>query len=135
MGYRKCPICDLNYITEEEEMCEACLNAQDVKKTLKYSRRTPYQFNETFIFKNEEMKFRGQQGFKAYNSEGKNVGIVFMTKNQNTPADGNCELCFFEEFQDRYGEWHRIMSHGRRIKWEFLCEHLKTDSEYVCYVD
>ena len=69
-------------------------------------------FAETFKITNEKDYSWRKSGFKAYNSQGKCVGVIFMTDDKRVAAYGNCELCVYPEFKNRYGEWHRIRSHG-----------------------
>ena len=57
------------------------------------------------------------------------------TDDERTPAFNHCELCFFEDYQSKYGEWHRFTSNGERIKWSFLCDVLKKEGKYSCLVD
>ena len=92
-------------------------------------------FGEIFKITNETDYFRGKNGFKAYNPQGKCVGIVFMTDDKRTAAYGNCEFCFYPEYKHPYGEWHRILSHGSRIKFKYLCDILSKQSTYNLFVD
>ena len=92
-------------------------------------------FNETFKITNEKACVKGKCGFKAYNSQGEYVAIVFMTDDKRRVAYGNCEFCFYPKYKQKYGEWHRIISHGGRIKYSTLCEILKKQSSYCIFVD
>ena len=82
-------------------------------------------FQEEFTFTMQKAFYRGKIGFQAYNSKGENVGLVFMCDDKRTPAYEHCELCMYPAYYNQYGEWHRIQSHGGRIKWDKLCEILK----------
>ena len=92
-------------------------------------------FGETFTITNERDYVKGKFGFKAYNSQGTCVAIVFMTDDQRVAAYGNCEFRFYPKFKNKYGEWHRILSHGNRIKYQNLCDILNKQSSYSLYVD
>ena len=92
-------------------------------------------FHEHFTFKNEIAECRGKIGFQAYNSAGENVGIVFMEDAKNTPAFEHCTLCMYPAYYNRYGEWHRIRSHGGRIKWNKMEELMETIGHYQLFID
>lgn len=96
MNAKKCPKCGLNYITDNGELCTVCREGLAVKAAKNLSERV---YDETFIFTNEPAKLEGEKGFKAYNSKGVSVGIVFMTKNPKISAYGHCELCFYPEIE------------------------------------
>ena len=132
---KKCPKCEVNWIKDDAELCEVCL--QDMLPPEIQSHQTkPYvHFNEYFTFKSGVYMYDGKRGFRAYNSKGEQVGIVFMTDDERTPAYKHCELHCFPKYHSRYGEWHRIKSHGNRILWEFLRNKLKTQNEYSCFID
>ena len=94
-----------------------------------------HYFGETFMFTNEKDGYRNHHGYKVFNSKGENIGLVFSSDDKRTPAYGNLELCIFKEFWNKYGQWHRITSHGCRIPWERLCQILSKNSSYECYID
>lgn len=132
-----CPKCELNYINDNDELCTVC---KVPSKTLSgdsqmHKTRTSVYFNEDFTFVNEMYAYRGKIGYKAFNFDGDNVGIVFMTGDKRSPSFGHCELCIYPTYQSRYGEWHRFTSYGCRLQWEVLCNRLKTNSSYKCHID
>ena len=133
-----CPKCNLNWIEEEKDFCSICNNQKTItvnngigggRKSL-----TAY-FQEEFTFTNQRVSYRGKEGFQAYNMQGENVGIVFMCDDKRTPAYEHCELCIYEDYHTRYGEWHRITSHGGRIKWSKLCEILQQKTNHKIFID
>jgi len=131
-----CPKCNLNLIEDNENYCSLC-----DKTTLEKNggggngkARTAY-FQEEFIFTSEKAFYRGKSGFQAYNSKQEKVGLVFMCDDPRTPAYEHCELCIYDRYQNQYGEWHRIQSHGGRIKWSKLCEILKQKTKHKVFID
>lgn len=130
---KQCPKCELNWIKDDEEMCEVCYN--NLHKTTQIHKGRTAFAHETFTFINEPKRFRGKDGYIAINSKGERVGIIICTDDERTPAFNHCELCFFEDYQSKYGEWHRFTSNGERIKWSFLCDVLKKEGKYSCLVD
>ena len=132
---KKCPICELNWIDDNEEMCSLCQQKAVPTQTQVHKPKPNVHFNEIFTFKSGDYVYDDKRGFKAYNSKGEHVGIVFMTDDKRVKAYGYCELHFFPNYYNSYGVWHRIKSHGSRIAWGFLCDYLKTHEEYSCYID
>lgn len=132
---KKCPKCKVNWIKDDEAFCEICLRDMMPSQKQVHKIKPNAHFNETFIFKTGDYVYDGKYGFRAYNSKGEHVGIVFMTDDDRHPSYKHCELHFFPEYYSRYGVWHRITSHGDRILWEFLCNILKSRKEYSCYID
>lgn len=132
-----CPVCGINFIEDNAETCSICSQSNRSLRGL-FQNHTPCKnasFGETFTFTAEPGFYRGHYGYRAYNSKDEPVGIVFATDDKRTPAYGCCELCIFSYFWNRYGEWHRILSDGRRIEWKELCEILTNNTVYKCYID
>lgn len=134
---KRCPKCELNFIADDAELCSYCKDLIVKDKVVKSSNKSKERkfYNETFTFTNEKAKLKGKYGYKAYNSQGKNVGIVYMTDKKGITSYGYCELCIDSNYQYHYGQWHRIFSNGCRIQWETLCAYLKIHSQYVCHID
>ena len=130
-----CPRCELNWIDDADEMCEICRKEITPPTTQIHKIKPTVYFNETFTFKSGEYLYNGKIGFRAYNSRGEHVGIVFMTDDKRVKSYGYCELHFFPEYYNRYGEWHRLKSHGYRIAWATLYNYLKSHMEYSCFID
>lgn len=144
-----CPICEKNYIDKNSAMCPDCrkllVGVQESRKyipaenygrgnTVKMS-STGSKFGEWFTFVNEHATNRFKHGFKAYNSKGDYVGIVFMTDDKRSPAYGCIELSMFTNYYRRYGEWHRIKSNGGYVSWQLLCARLEKYGKYECFID
>ena len=134
-----CPKCGLNWIEDKEVLCSVC---DQYTESITHrgdnvgGRKHPaVYFKEMFTIKSQMEYYRGKQGFQAYNSKGEKVGIIFMSDDLRTPAYGHCELCIYPAYQNQYGEWHRILSHGGRFKWDKLCELLSQRDEYKMYID
>ena len=133
---KKCPKCELNWIKDDEELCSVCKNEQSFSTiSINTSKNYSPFFQEYFTFKKPLNQLRGKTGYQAFNSKGQNVGIVFMTDIKTIPSYGYCELCMRPDFYNKYGEWHRIKSHGEKIKWSVLCDALNKQSEYKIFVD
>ena len=140
MEYKLCPVCQTNWIDEQQEKCAVCSGMSQSLVSHNSSgggggKHPGVYFHEEFTFTKERAFYRGKFGFQAYNSKGENVGLVFECDVKKTPAYEHCELCIYEKYHNRYGEWHRIQSHGGRIKWSRLCELLKQKSEYRIFID
>jgi hypothetical protein len=132
-----CPICNLNLIEAEKDCCDICVNDMLLvnHKTINSKGKKNPLFQEEFTFTNERKSYKGKTGYKAFNSKGDNIGIVYATDDERTPAFGHCELCIYPEHHNQYGEWHRIKSYGERIKWTTLCTFLEHNREYKVFID
>ena len=126
-----CPKCNLNWIEDDEDCCLVCRRNVTIRGGV--GGRKP--INEYFIIINQRAFYRQRNGFQAYNSKGENVGIICMCFDKRTPAFECCELCFYEKYHNRYGEWNRIQSNGGRIKWSRLCELLENKDKIKIFVD
>lgn len=133
---KKCPKCELQWIQDADEMCDVCREEMISSQKAQSKKPRPVTcFNESFTFMSGIYRCDGKVGYKAFNSKGEHVGIVFMTDDPRTPAYKHCELHFFPQYYNQYGEWHRITSHGKRILWKTVCDYLKTHENYECFVD
>lgn len=133
-----CPKCNLNLIDDNANCCDDCnqtTTAQTPRNGGVDGAKHPHQFNEVFTFTNELAELRGKIGYLAYNANGENVGVVFEDDNQHTTAFGYCTLCLYPAYHNRYGEWHRIRSHGGKIKWSKLCEILSCKDKCTYFID
>ncbi len=133
-----CPKCELNPINDDEDLCEVCKNAthSSVKQNNSSQRARPFvQYNEDFIFICELTRCRDKIGYRAYNSENENVGIVFMTDDKRLSSYGDCELSFYPKYENRYGKYHRFTINGGKLKWDVLCARLRKNSKYKCHID
>jgi hypothetical protein len=138
MAYKLCPKCELNYITDNEEVCNICLNETygiKIPETQNHSKTANKYFNEEFTFTSVKKKYRGKVGFAAYNSANEEVGIVYMTDDKRSPSYECCELCMYEKYFNKYGEWHRFTSRGAKIKWYHLCEILNKCNSVKFFID
>lgn len=111
------------------------IRGKNVSVQQKNNTKRKLQYNEYFVIKNERKSYRNKTGFKAYNNSNEEIGIVFMCDDERTPAFQHCELCVYQEYVNKYGEWHRIKSHGARIKWQSLCEILNKQKSYKLFID
>ena len=88
-----------------------------------------------FVFTNEETNHKKAAAYEVYDSMDNNIGHVFMTHDERTPAFGHCEIFFYPEYRDKYQEYRRITSNGKRIKWDDLCERIKTEGKCKYFID
>jgi hypothetical protein len=137
MGYIKCPICELNYMLEGQEMCEDCLKKAESKKFATQVHKTNdlVSFGKIFVFVNENKIYGKEKGFLAFDDRKRQVGIVFMTSDKRSPAYEYAELKIYSQYENEYGRYHKIKSNDIRIKYDFLCEVLTSKGRYECFVD
>ncbi len=133
MNYKLCPKCKLNYIKENQQMCDVCISKNT--NGVSYGRSKYGPICEYFTFTNEMRRYKSGVAYEAYNSDQKNVGYVFMSDDDRTPAYGHCEIHFYPAYHNKYQEWRRITSHGRRIPWKELLQKLKREGSCKYYID
>lgn len=132
-----CPKCNFRFIDDDADMCYKCAHPEENSYVTNCPRkiRRCIDFGEKFVFKNEPASYCNFRGYRAYNSSGDNVGIVFMSPDKRSPAYGKCELCFYSKYHNRYGKYHRIKSSGGYIPWHLLCERLNKYGFVEYYID
>lgn len=135
MSYKKCPICDTNYISEQETMCVLCSKKDNVKSRKSYTKKSNVVFGETFTIENKQDFFKGKQGYIAYNQKMQKVGLIYACDDKRLSAYDKCQLCFYEKYINLYGQWHIIRSHGNYIDWVELCSLLKHNKTVSIFVD
>ncbi len=130
-----CPQCNLNWIDDTALICPLCSTEISSQKTGGSGGGKKINYQEQFIFLNKKGFYRGKYGFLAYNSEGENIGIVYMCDDVDSPSYGHCELCNYKDYHNRYGQWHIIFSNGQRIQWTKLCEILENKAKHKVFID
>lgn len=135
MAYVKCPRCELNYMQEGEEMCSICFQELLGLKHSGAARNSAVGIvpSEKFTVKNEYLHFVFD-GLKLYNSKDENVGIAFATDN-NCPSDGNLEFHFYQQFENKYGSWHRVRVNNVAVPYDFVVKQVSKSGEYSLIVD
>ena len=76
-----------------------------------------------------------KNGFLAYDENGKNIGLVFMSDDERTYRFGNAEILFFNEFQNQLGVWRIIKIKGHYLPFKNLEKVLQKNNEYSCITD
>ena len=129
MVYRKCPICDLNYITEEEDCCKIC---KQYKGTNKLDASVGVRIHKTiqdtckiFVFvetvkKNTHVN-HDITGYSITDSKGVRLGVVL--EDYDKKREGRAIIRFLNELEDKYGSWHTIITTSGPVKY---CDILKS---------
>lgn len=66
--------------------------------------------------------YKGEEYILVYDNKGRCVGVVFEHfERRGSPANGQAEICFFDNYYNEYGKWHRMFvggyQGGERIKY------------------
>ena len=83
-----------------------------------------------------EMNVRaGEKYLMVYDAGCNCVGVVFKHfENRPVPANGQAEICFFNQYYNSYGRWHRMFygghQSGERIKYSDLVKEVASKGEY-----
>lgn len=63
------------------------------------------------------------------------VGVVHKHSNQSKKLDSQAEICFYDEYYNEYGKWHKIFKggtkDGERVWYEELLSILEKQDEYI----
>ncbi len=83
-----------------------------------------------------EMKvFAGREYLMVFDEKDNCVGVVFEHfENRGSPANGQAEICFFDQYYLQYGRWHRMFVSGyqgsERIKYTSLESQVNEEGFY-----
>lgn len=140
MSYKKCPVCDMNWIDESEEICSVCAeerNHSTVSRGGANKKGNPPNRDKELTVTIVEVLgvARGKVGYLAYDKNNRNVGVVFMSDDKRTARYGNSELCFYEKYESELGSWRTIKINGGYFLFERLKEILSREGKYVCTTD
>ncbi|MBQ3116398.1 MAG: hypothetical protein IJC07_05155 [Clostridia bacterium] len=102
--------------------------------TVKGNKGLRKKYFEEFTINNIQKVFRGKKGYAAINSQGQEIGIVFMGDDKRRNY-GNCELCVYESFFNTYGQWHRFTVNGQKVKWEDLVQKLNLQGQIKLFIE
>lgn len=124
MKYKKCPVCDLNYISDEDELCSVCAgksSSQSVKLGLSNKTSSSvFDPSLTVVVTVEKGVCRGKTGYLAYDEQKRNIGIVYSQDDPRTRRYGKAELSFYEEYENEFGAWRIIKRNGEYLAYETL---------------
>lgn len=73
-----------------------------------------------------------KNGYKTYDAQGRNIGIVFMSDDKRTKRYGNAEIMFLKEYREEFGRWRIIRLNGQYTDYKRLEGILQQRNEYVC---
>lgn len=76
-----------------------------------------------------------KNGYMAFDNEGNNICIVYISDDIRATRYGNAEILFFKEYQQQYGTWRIIKIHGQYLPYSDLEEILKRDGKYILTTD
>ena len=141
MKYKKCPICELNWIEESAEMCDVCAkqthpggNASngDGRIFTKPEAQICYIFTlKKTIYPNKHCNST-IYGYTIADKDKKLLGVIWE---DNSEGDHRAVIRYINEHEDRYGTWHKISSHGKKISTYYIEEALynamKEDKAYI----
>lgn len=92
---------------------------------------------DTFIFKKETgyNKSKGKRGFLTYDKSGNNVGVTFMHDDKRREAYGQAEICFYDKYISKFGEWRLIFINKERLSFNKLSKILERQDVFEATID
>ncbi len=140
MGYKKCPICEINWIEESAETCTVCAgkNLHSVSNHVGANKRgsPPNRDKELTVTIMKTIGVaRGKTGYLAYDNNNRKIGVVFKSDDKRTVRYGNSELCFYEKYESELGAWRIIKINGAYLPFDRLKNILSRQEKYVCTTD
>lgn len=140
MGYKKCPICEMNWVDETTEICPVCEEERNHRASgyggINKKGNPPNRDKElTVIIVQTLGVARGKVGYLAYDKGNRNIGVVFKSDDKRTARYGNSELCFYEKYESEHGSWRTIKINGGYLPFERLQDILSKQEKYVCTTD
>ena len=118
MAYKRCPKCELNYINEDQGLCECCQGQSPTVQSTKSGRKTYKPFPQKCTIVNQEYfveksgSNQGAWGYKIFSSKDTLIGVVLA----DPKYKGRAVIRFCNDLKDEYGVWHLIQS-----KYPFDC--------------
>jgi hypothetical protein len=111
MEWKLCPICELNFINNEQEACEVCSNKNSETRSAvgKICKKTNKPFPQTCMITNETRFIEsyegnaGTLGFQIF-SEDEFIGVVA----EDPKYEGRAVIRFRNSLKNKYGVWHLI---------------------------
>ena len=140
MSYKKCSVCDINWIDESAEICAVCAEERGHSTGSRYGANKkgnpPNRDKELTVTIVQALGVaRGKVGYLAYDKNNRNIGVVFMSDDKRTTRYGNSELSFYEKDESELGSWRTIKMNGGYFPFEKLKEILSRQGKYVCTTD
>ncbi len=140
MSYKKCPVCDMNWIDEFAKICSVCAEkgSHNVGSRGGANKKgnPPNRDKElTVTIVQARGVVRGKVGYLVYDKGDRNIGVAFMSDDKRTARYGNSELCFYEQYELEHGSWRTIKINGEYFPFERLKEILNKQERFVCTTD
>ena len=136
MGYKKCPICDLNWILEDEECCKICKenNFGQQKNPILRGPRNHNLLHDLCkisiyidtVPPNVHVS-HNVTGYKLSDSKGIQLGVVL--EDSNNKRKGRAVIRFYNEIENQYGTWHTVISRAGPVMFSDIIRNVKLTRE------
>lgn len=135
---KKCPKCEINYITDNEDSCPICSNS-----TAHSTGGNHYATGDSHIF-DEELAIhiiarmsvvRSKSGYDVFDLSGNKLGVVFESDVPGTARYQMAEIAFLPSLGKQYGDWRVIKINGGYLPFAHLQQILLEKDEYFCTTD
>ena len=132
---KKCPECELNWIKDDQELCDLCKNKPHITTPHKRNKLHPFAIHD-FVIKNTISTIDADTGFDLYDLTGRKLGIVFATHDkQYLPSYGKCEMRFYPKYENEFRRYHRFKINGERLDFSILQSFFLNNNEKRISID
>ena len=71
-----------------------------------------------------------KNGYLTRDTDGNDIGLVFMSDDRRTVRYGSAEIMFFRKYKEKYGRW-RLINIGGRLPYSILEKKLSEKESYT----
>ena len=133
--YKKCPICELNWIREDEDVCALCGKSHNKYGNFNKGGATAnYPMYITIKDGNNFVKpFMGNpgcDGYPVYTDSGVYIGVVHHLYLGSPREEDRAEIRHSNSYVNELGYWHRLSTYAGQLKWSEVERHIKEDGEW-----
>lgn len=86
--------------------------------------------DDTLVTYQRSVLHNRKNGYLTRDTDGNNIGIVFMSDDKRAPRYGSAEIMFFREYEEKYGRW-RLINIGGRLPFSTLEKILREKESYT----
>lgn len=131
-----CEKCQLNLIEDDADFCVLCAG-ESLQKRVQTTNFNDFELTVVrgkIPTRLKEIKANaGDRGILVYDQSRTLIGLVWRHGEVGSPSDGRAEICFYDDYDDPYGKWHRMSINEQPLMYDRLNEILDFDGQLTYY--